>query len=153
MLEFAKNSKTGQEAMQIGRVEAGATAPTTPLVRNSAGPAKGTVAYPGTVQTAKARATSARTRAHTNGARATMTGTRAATTGCTTKVERRTIQVLMVPSNGTRKVTASLDGKNPVMASATLAVEIIFDEIAPKVEEKEDSKHWKPGRLGKSRHW
>ena len=27
--EFANNSTTGQEAMQIGRVEAGATAPTT----------------------------------------------------------------------------------------------------------------------------
>ena len=29
------------------------------------------------------------------------------------------------------------------MASATLAVEIILHEIAPKVEEKEDSGHWK----------
>ena len=59
----------------------------------------------------------------------------------------------MVPSRGTRRVTASLEGKDPVMASATLAVEIILHEIAPKVEEKEVSGHWKLGRLGKSRHW
>ena len=49
-------------------------------------------------------------------------------------------------------MTASLVEKDPVMAIATLAVEIIAHEIAPKVEEKEDSGHWKPGRLGKSRH-
>ena len=35
------------------------------------------------------------------------------------------------------------------MASATLAVEIISHEA----EDKDDSGHWKPGRLGKSRHW
>ena len=73
--------------------------------------------------------TSARARTHTNGARAT-------TTACTRKVEWRTVRALMVPSRCTRRVTASLDGKNPVMASATLAVEIILHEIAPKVEEK-----------------
>ena len=39
------------------------------------------------------------------------------------------------------------------MASATPAVEIISHEIAPKEEEKEDSGHWKPERLGKSCHW
>ena len=43
--------------------------------------------------------------------------------------------------------------KEPVIASATLAVESILHEIAPKMEEKEDSRHWKPWRLGKSRHW
>ena len=74
--EFAINSTTGQEAKQIGRFEAGATAPTTdwtpsvadtsedsweeygtintPRVHNSAGPAKETVTYPRTVPTAKA---------------------------------------------------------------------------------------------------
>ena len=75
--EFAHNSTKGQEAMQIGRVEAGATAPTTawsPLaaetsedsweeygainawVHNSGGPAKDYVTCPGTVPLAKARA-------------------------------------------------------------------------------------------------
>ena len=68
-----------------------------------------------------------------------MTGTRAATTGCTTSSDG--------PIKGTIRVTASLEGKDPVMASATLAVEIILHEIAPKVEEKEVSGHWK------SRHW
>ena len=58
----------------------------------------------------------------------------------------------MVSSRCIRRVTARLDGKKPVMASATIAVEIIF-QIAQKVEEKEDSRHCKPGRLGKSRHW
>ena len=48
---------------------------------------------------------------------------------------------------------ASLEGKNFDLASATLAVEIILREIAPKVEEKEDSGHWMLGRLGKNRHW
>ena len=38
------------------------------------------------------------------------------------------------------------------MASATLAVEIISNEIALKVEENEDSEHWK-GRFGKSCCW
>ena len=36
------------------------------------------------------------------------------------------------------------------MASATLAVEIILHEIAPKGEEKEDSRHWKLGDLGRA---
>ena len=52
-----------------------------------------------------------------------------------------------------RRVSASLEGKNSDLASATLAVEIILREIAPQVEEKEDLGHWKPGRLGKNRHW
>ena len=50
-------------------------------------------------------------------------------------------------------MTASLEEKVPVVASATLVMEIISHEMTPKVEEKEDSGHWKPGRLGKSRHW
>ena len=53
----------------------------TPWVRNSAGLAKDTVTYPGTVPTAKAtakaRTTSARARAHANEARVTLTGTKA----------------------------------------------------------------------------
>ena len=88
--EFANSSTTGLEAMQSGRVEAGATATTagrnkvlsTPWVHNS-GPAKDAVTCPGTLPMAKARTSSGRARAHTNGARATTTGTRAATTGCT----------------------------------------------------------------------
>ena len=63
------------------------------------------------------------------------------------------VQALIVPSRCTRRVTATLDGKNPVMASVTFPVEIFLHEIAPKAEEKEDSRHWKPGRPGKSRHW
>ena len=154
----ANNSTTSQEAMQIGRVEAGATAPKTgwpPSVAETsedsweecgaingsqqcwACPAQDTVTCPRTVPMARARA-----RAHTNGARATSTGTRAATAGCTREVERPTFRALMVPSRGTRRVTASLEAKDPVMASATLAVEIISQEIAAKVEEKEGLGHW-----------
>ena len=46
-------------------------------------------------------------------------------------------------------MTASLEGKDSVVASATPAVEIISHEIAPKVEEKEDSgpKHAGPQRV------
>ena len=104
----------------------------TPWVHNGAGPAKDTVTCPTTVPmaraTAKARTTSAR--AHTIGARATTTGTRAATTGCTREVGRRTVRALMVPSRGTRRVTASLEGKAPFMASTAPAVEMISQEIA-----------------------
>ena len=150
--EFSNNSTTGQEAMQIGRVEAGAPAPTTgwqPSVAETT-----TVQdllrirsrVPGLSQPARARA-------HTNGARATTTGQRAATTGCTKEVQRRRVRVLMVPSRRTRRVTASLEEKDSVMTSATPAVEIISHEIAPMVEEKEDSGHWKPRRLEKSHHW
>ena len=106
----------------------------TPWVRNSAGLAKDTVTYPGTVPTA--RAGKGKGKGKGKGAyewaRATLTGTRAATTGCTREVERRTVRALMVPSRGTRRVTASLEGKDPGTASATLAVEIILHEIAPK---------------------
>ena len=45
------------------------------------------------------------------------------------------------------------EGKDPVLESATPAVELISHEIAAKVEEKRDWVLWKPGRLGKSRHW
>ena len=92
--EFASNSTTGQEAMQIGRVEAGTTAPTTPWVHNKGkdnfGKSKGAyewgkINYDGNKDT----------------------------TGCTRKVERPTVRALVFPSRCTRRVTASLDGKNP----------------------------------------
>ena len=61
----------------------------------------------------------ARASPHTNGARATTTGTRPAIAGCTREVERRTVRPLVVSSSGTRRVTASLEGKDLVVASAT----------------------------------
>ena len=89
----------------------------TPWVHNSAGTAKDTVTYSGTVPVARARAkartTSARARAHTNGARATTTETRAATAGCAREVKRLTVQALMVPSKRYHRVAASLEGKDP----------------------------------------
>ena len=107
----------------------------TPWDRNSAGPAKDTVTYPGTVPTAKSRAkattTSARARAHTNGARATTTGTRAGGNANS-------------PVKGYQKGDGKSGGKGRT------AVEIISHEIAPKVQEKEASGHWKPGRLGRA---
>ena len=172
--EFASKSTTGQEVMQIGRFEAGTTAPTTDWTPSVADTSEdswkeyGAINATGSQQcrtykgyghvsrncpNGKGSATSARAMAHTNEVRATTTGTRAATTGCARKVERPTVRALIVSSRCTREVTASLDGKKAVMASATLAVEIIFHEIAPKGKEKEDSRHWKLGRLGKSRHW
>ena len=56
------------------------------------------------------------------------------------------------PVKGYQKGDGKSGGKGPVVASATLAVEIMH-EIAPKVEEKGDSGHWKPRRLGKRSHW
>ena len=54
---------------------------------------------------------------------------------------------LSCPVKGYQKGDGKSGGgeeKDPVVASTTLAVEIMSHEIAPKVEEKEDSGHWKP---------
>ena len=50
-------------------------------------------------------------------------------------------------------MTASLEGKDPVMARATLAVEIISHEIAQRWRKRRIQGTGSPGRLGKNRHW
>ena len=121
IVEFANNS-TSQDAMQIDCADDSLAAVlSTPWIHNGTGPAKDAVTYPGTVPMAKARAKARTTsaRAHTNGARATKMG-----------------KANIPSSYGTRRVTASLEGQDPVMARATLAVEITSHEIAPQLEEK-----------------
>ena len=167
--EFANKSTTGQEAMQIGLVEAGATAPTTawpPSVAETfeeSWEENGAVNAMGSQQCWARQGYGHVSRDCPNGrgkgrqgqlrrgqGRIRM-GTRATTTGCTRELERRTVRAPVVPSRGTRKATEGLEGRTPHGKCYTC--DGISHEIAPKVEEKEDSGHWKPWRLGKSRHW
>ena len=80
--EFASNSTTGQEAMQIGRVEAGTTAPTTPWVHNK-----------GKDNFGKGKGAYERGKSNYDGKKDT--------TGCTRKVERPTVRALVFPSRCT----------------------------------------------------
>ena len=151
--EFANNSTTGQEAMQTGRVEAGAAAPTTawpPLVAETSEDSWeecGAINAMGSQQcwTCKGlgrvlglsqwqKQGQGRIRMGQEQLRREQ-GQQLRDVQGMWKGEHR---ALMVPSRGTRRVTASLEGKDTVKASATLTVEIIAHEIAPKVEEKED---------------
>ena len=127
--EFANNSTKGQEAMQTGRVEAGAAAPTTAWPPSVAETSEdsweeyGAINAMGSQQcwtckglghVSQVPMAKARPRAHTNGTRATTTGTRAATTGCTRELERRT------PSShgtvkGYQKGVGKSGGKGPLL--------------------------------------
>ena len=152
--EFANNSTTGQEAMQIGRA-----APTTAWPPSVAETSQdsweeyGAINATGSQQCWICKGYGPVSRDCPNGkgkgkgkdnfgkgkgpyewGKSNYDGNKAAT-GCTREVERRTVRALMLPSRSTRKVTASLAGKDSFMASATLAVEIILHEIAPKALE------------------
>ena len=120
----------------------------TPWVHNSAGPAKDTVTCPGTAPTAGARADK-NNFGEGKGAYEWEQGQPRRDVQGSWKGER---SELLWSRQGVPERRRKVWREGPPRGKC-YTCDGISHEIAPKVEEKEDSGHWKPGRLGKSRHW
>ena len=143
MQEFANNSTTGQEAMQMGRVEASATAPTTawpPIVAETCEDSweeYGAINAMGPQQCRTCKGYGHVSRDCRNGK------------GKGTDNFGKGKGAFEWGKSNYEMYKGGGKANSPISYGP---VKEYQKGDAPKMEEKEDSWHWKPGRLGKRRH-